>query len=632
MQRIENPREEERLRLIIDAPGLSTWQRFCPQDVWRDPVLRQIENYLDEPASRTLFDENEDSEDYPKVILSRLGELGLAEILSPNAGTDRCTTYHMCALNALASRRDTSTAVTLSVNCLGLLPAYLAADPEQLEAISRRIDRGNFAALLLSELSHGSNILRNDARAQRGTLDPKGNFVAVDENEPCTHYQLTGEKHLINGATQHGLLFVCLRTRNFDGYDRHSEIKEPMTARSDFTLFWLDRGPGMKPLPRFHTLPARAADISGLRFENCIVEANRVVGREHGGLAVIHKTLMLSRGGVAALAAGCLNRARDLAMAYAQRRNVYGSPIVNLGAISDHLMRIEALNLLTSAISLKATALLNSVGLAASHYTSIAKIMACSLAEEGVREGQRVLGARSLLRELPYERLMRDVNLYGIFDGTSHVMMEELSARLAQEARPFGDGEGESTIEQIRSLYMTPPQPVTETLRSFRRPIILPMVEHLKALDGLPGALSLAPLARTAEALFVLVRLLRESVLWKQDQGTRLAAAELLAMLETSIACIELCDPDRRAALGLPEPVEFDESWDRPFYDFAVTWFGSRVVAAVRRLLLRSNLGAEPLQHELDGLQEAERQLLTGQDEIRRQCREALHGAGARWS
>ena len=85
--------------------------------------------------------------------------------------------------DALASRRDTSTAVTLSVNCLGLLPAYLAADPEQLQAISQRIDSGKFAALLLSELSHGSNILRNDARAQRGTLDPEGNFVAVDEDQ-----------------------------------------------------------------------------------------------------------------------------------------------------------------------------------------------------------------------------------------------------------------------------------------------------------------------------------------------------------------------------------------------------------------------------------------------------------------
>ena len=85
MQRIETPREQELLRLTIEAPGLSTWQRFCPHDVWQDPVLRQIESYLDEPASRVLFDQHEVSEDYPATILDHLRELGLAQILSPSA-------------------------------------------------------------------------------------------------------------------------------------------------------------------------------------------------------------------------------------------------------------------------------------------------------------------------------------------------------------------------------------------------------------------------------------------------------------------------------------------------------------------------------------------------------------------
>ena len=95
-------------------------------------------------------------------------------------------------------------------------------------------------------------------------------------------------------------------------------------------------------------------------------------------------------------------------------------------------------------------------------------------------------------------------------------------------------------------------------------------------------------------------------------------------MLEVLIACIEICDPDRRAALGMPAPAEFDERWDRPFHGFAVTWFGSRVVARLRQLLLRSSLAEEQLQNQLQRLGEAERKLLRDQDETRRQCREAL--------
>ena len=90
------------------------------------------------------------------------------------------------------------------------------------------------------------------------------------------------------------------------------------------------------------------------------------------------------------------------------------------------------------------------------------------------------------------------------------------------------------------------------------------------------------------------------------------------------IACIELCDPDRRLALGMPAAAEFDEKRDRPLYAFAVTWLGSRVIASVRQLLLRSGLAGGQLQVELRGLEEAEGQLLGGQDEIRRQCRDAL--------
>lgn len=614
-------RQEERLRLVIEAPGLSTWQRFCPVEAWRDPALLRMEAYLDKPATRVLFDEHEDSEDYPEPVLSALRKLGLPEIISPRKGTS-ATVYHMSALNALAARRNTSVAVTLSVNFLGLLPAYLAANEEQIETISKRIEAGNFAALLLSELAHGSNILRNQARADRGVLDAQGHFVAVGEEEPCTHYRLNGEKHLINGATRHGLMFVCLRTRNFE-IELLAEIKEPMKARGDFTLFWLERGPGMTAMPRYHTLPARAADISGLRLQNCIVEADHVIGREHGGLAVIHKTLVLSRGGVAALASGCLGGALDLALTYARRRNVYGRPIVHLGAISDHLIRMQALDLLVSAISLKATCFLNGVGLAASHYTSVAKLMACELAEEGVREGQRVLGARSLLRELPYERWIRDVNLYGIFDGTSHVMLEELSSRLAHEAKET-DTPPSVDLDDLRTIYGTTPRPVTEVLREFRRPVLFPMVEHLCGLDRVEGRRSLSPLVKTAIALFALVRHLRKNDQWKQDQGRRLAAAEVFAMLEVLIACCEVCDPERRTALGMPPPAQFDEDRDRALYDFAFGWFGSRAVSRMRQLLLQSSLPQEELKKHLARLGTAERDLLRDQDETRSLCREQL--------
>lgn len=634
MSKPSDPRAEELRRLSPEAPGLSSWQRLCSQDCWQDPTLLRMAEYLDEPETIQLFAEHEASEAYPREVLGRLRELGLNEILAPRGGTARFTVFHMCALNAMAARRDTSVAVTLSVNCLGLLPAYLAATSEQLEAISSCIEAGSFSSLLLSELEHGSNILRNQARAMRGKLNAAGEFVPVADAEPCTHYRLEGEKHLINGATEHGLMFACLRTRNFDRYTAESEVSNPMQARGDFSLFWLERGPGMTPVDRYHTLPARAADISGLRFENCIVAADRVIGREDAGLTIIHKTLMLSRGGVSALASGCLSRARDMAMTYAQRRNVYGDPIVNLGAISDHLMRMEALDTIVAAMSLKATSMMNALGLAASHYTCVAKLMACRLAEEGVREGQVILGARSLLRELPYERVIRDINLFGIFDGTSHVMLEELASRLALEARGWAQqsasAENLDTIAELGQSYRQDSQPIIDVLRSFRRPVIHPLVQHFEAMDALSQRLSLAPLANCTRTLFRMVQALVQHGIWKADQGTRLAAAEIFATLEVLSATAEVCDPEIRSALGLRPPAEHDPSWDEPFLAFAISWLGARNLSNLRQLLLRSGLDKDAQQAELAALIVAEGDLLAKQNALREQCRHALTAANSR--
>ena len=85
MPELDDPRREEQLRLTVGAPGLSAWQRFCPVETWRDPILRSMEEYLDLPETRELFDRHEVSEDYPDTVLNRLRELGLAQILAPRS-------------------------------------------------------------------------------------------------------------------------------------------------------------------------------------------------------------------------------------------------------------------------------------------------------------------------------------------------------------------------------------------------------------------------------------------------------------------------------------------------------------------------------------------------------------------
>ncbi|MCA8923690.1 MAG: acyl-CoA/acyl-ACP dehydrogenase [Planctomycetes bacterium] len=619
-------RERDAERLFLADRGLSAWQRLCPNDAWRDAVLLGLEEYLDTPEVREAIWELEGREAYPRAPLDGMRDRGLMTIFAPEeggVGAARVTAYHQCALNASNARRNTSLAVTISVNSLALLAAYVAATPEQFERINARVQGGAFSSLLLSELSHGSNLLANRCRAERGTLDEAGEWIPVADDEPCTHYRLSGEKDLINGANEHDLLFPFLRTRNFDGSQDPAEIK-PLEARADFSMFWLERTPEIAPLPRWKTLPAQGADISGLDFNGAVVSADRVLGREHGGMKVAQKTLILSRGGVASLAAGCLNGARDMAAAYAARRAIYGQPIHTLGAIADHLLRIEALDRLVSAISLRTAALMNAYGIAVSHYTAVAKVLASGLAEEGVTEGKKVLGARALLRDFPYARYMQDVVLYAVFDGTTHLMYQELSHRLAQEARREGRGAAtEDTLERMRAVYAKPATPVYESLKEKHPRFLLPLERHLELLGGLPGEAPVAALSGVCRLLFACVRACDANGAWKAEQHLRLRAAELYATLEGLVAYAELADPPRRAALGV-SPIAEARALDAPLASFTVSWIGRRVVAGVRELALDAGLPADWAAACAASLSEVEGQLAAGQVAVRQACREAL--------
>ena len=66
--------------------------------------------------------------------------------------------------------------------------------------------------------------------------------------------------------------------------------------------------------------------------------------------------------GVAAMAAGLASRAVALADEYVGQREVYGKPIRELGAIADHLLQMRALQLVVTALSVKAAAAANFAG------------------------------------------------------------------------------------------------------------------------------------------------------------------------------------------------------------------------------------------------------------------------------
>jgi alkylation response protein AidB-like acyl-CoA dehydrogenase len=570
------PQERTRTTGCQEA-GVSSyvWMRFAPHAVLQDSVLSDLDDYLAQTSVQRQLEEDDAAGRYPRDTLAGLHERGLATLFAEVGPDALATPYHLNALGVLTASRTGSLGITVGVNTLALLPAYIAGTPQQLSEILGRVREGAFSALLLTELAHGSNLLRTEASAEPGALEAEGGFRPLKLDEVPTHYRIRGSKDLINGGTEHDLLFVLLRTRPADEADANPS---PFAGRGALSMFFVPRQAGVNALSQWETLPVRGADIAGVEFD-LVVGSEARLSPEGEGFTLIQKTLAMSRGGVSSLAAGLVASARDHAWLYAQRRNIGKHPIAEFGAIRDHLIRLDALSRIVAAISLRAAAWSNACGQQAALYSGVAKLMGTQLAEEGVEEGRLVHGGRGLLAGLPYERLVRDVLLFGVFDGTRHVMLEELQMRLGRAMRSWQSEKesGRDTVAEARDIYGTAPRSVVEVLRVRCKRKPFPLHAHVRALAKLPGAVSLDPLAELTDAAFRLVEVVRGNGAWKKDQVVRFELAECYATLESLVALVEVCDPDRRRFVMARAPGF--TSLDVLSYRFALRWLSGRVCA-----------------------------------------------------
>lgn len=541
----------------------STWLRLCPLGNWPDPVLGEAEAHLARPEVVTALANHDAARTYPESVIADLHRCGIHTVFTEE---ERATAYHLCRLNAASARAGGSLAISLGVNALALLPIYIAGTPAQRDRAYSIVRSGEPAALVLTEWEHGSDLVRIETRAERR----EGGF------------RLRGEKHLINGGRRARLLVTLART------EESGDRAGPFALAGGLSVFLVERDDTVQSPTTRTTLPAPAADISDVRFNDTLLDEEALLGAPGEGLSVIQRALTLSRGGIASLSAGAATAARDLAWTYAARRRIYDAPLHDLGAIRDHLLEVAALDAATSALAVKTAAAMNALGQRAGYFTATAKLACSVMAEEAVDEGRQVLGARALLEGRAFTRLSRDVLLYGVFDGTRHVMLEHLQGYLRQMPAP-DRGESADTLAQVRELYGAPLRPLPAMSHSRRRAVVPPLARHARALSRLPGDVDLDPLADVADAVVELSGELGPRGRWAQDQGRRFALARVAARLEALVALAELGDLRRRDALGaapMAAPLPFGEA----FLQYALSSGALSCAARLRRLQLSTDI------------------------------------------
>ena len=349
-------------------------------------------------ADRTLAPhvmEWDEAQRFPVELLPDLSALGLLGIqVPPQFGGAGMSAVEYCICIEELARVDPSIALSVAAHN-GLAAAHIlmfGSDSQRSTALFQLATGQALGAWALTEPTAGS-----DAGAIRTTATR-----SVDG------WVINGAKTFTTHGSVAGLVVVMAVTAVDKGHH-------------GISAFVVERGnPGMVVGRKENKLGMRASDTAEVRFDECQVASDRLLGLEGEGFVNALQVLDAGRIGIAALSVGLAQGAFDAARRYAKDREQFGQPIASFQAtqwkLADMATRIESARLLTYR-----AAYLKDAGRPTTRESSMAKLFAGEIAVRAAEECVQIHGGYGFVKDYPAEKFFRDVKLLTIGEGTSEI-------------------------------------------------------------------------------------------------------------------------------------------------------------------------------------------------------------------
>jgi len=354
----------------------------------------------------------EHADTYPGELISAMAEMGLFGCTIPEEygglGMD-ITTYARVVEELSAGWMSLTGAINTHTMAATLLRLHGTAD--QKSRLLPRMATGELrGALSLSEPDAGSDTRNISCRAE-----PDG-----------SEYILNGTKMWVTNGERASVIALAAR------------------APEGITCFMVEKEPGpssggLSVSRSIGKLGYKGIETVEMSYQDHRVPAGAVLGGAQNlgrGLPQILSALELGRVNIAARACGVARAAFEAAIAYAQERQTFGSPIAAHQAIqfklADMATKLEASRLLTRSAAAKLDA-----GERADVEAGMAKLFASEAALEIATESMRIHGGYGYTTELPIERYYRDAPLMIIGEGTNEIQRMVIArGLLARYRRP----------------------------------------------------------------------------------------------------------------------------------------------------------------------------------------------------
>jgi alkylation response protein AidB-like acyl-CoA dehydrogenase len=353
-----------------------------------------VRNYAQERV-RPRSAEFEAARGYPAELFTEMAALGLMGMTAPEAaggaGADYVS-YALALIEIAAADGALSTIVSIQNSILvsGLLKD--GSDAQRARFLPELISGRMIGAFALTETDAGSDAAAIRTRADR-----------VDGG-----WRLNGAKQFITSGQIAGVTMVIA-------------VTDPTAGKRGISAFLVPTDtPGYSVDKVEHKLGQQASDTCALRFEDCFVPDELLLGAEGRGYSIALANLEAGRIGIAAQAIGMAQAALDIAIGYARERVSMGKPIFEHQAVgfrlADLAARLEAARqLVLHASSLKDAAM------PCLKEASMAKLVASETAEAVISGAIQTLGGYGYLEEFGLAKIYRDARVCQIYEGTSDI-------------------------------------------------------------------------------------------------------------------------------------------------------------------------------------------------------------------
>jgi acyl-CoA dehydrogenase family protein 9 len=357
-------------------------------------------------------------------LVRELGERGLCGLYVPEQyGGQGLSQTGYCRVFETFAQIDGTLSVVMGVHqSIGMKGIVLFGSDEQKERFLPDLASGRkLAGFALTEPEAGSDAYHLQSRAVE---QADGSWV------------LNGEKRYIGNGSK-GDVFVTFARAEVGGKDRHIALIVESGMK------------GFEVGERYDTMGLRGNDLRRLRFNDLKVPAENVLGEPGEGFHIAMHILNNGRLSLGTGSVGATKGLLDRVIEHTKERHQFGRPLADFELVQDkiawmvsYLFGLESMAYLTCGM----------VDAGVPDYSlesAMCKVSGTEFLWYAANRALQLKGGAGYMRDEPYEKILRDIRIFPIFEGANDVLRAFIALT---GVKPLGD-----ELSGLTELELTDP-------------------------------------------------------------------------------------------------------------------------------------------------------------------------------